>query len=79
VGPAGRDQIVDFLIGSDKIDLEQIDAVQGGGDNAFNFIGTAAFQNAGDLRAVAAGTTRWCRAISTATAWPISRSWCGVR
>ena len=55
MGPAGRDQIVDFLIGSDKIDLEQIDAVQGGGDNAFNFIGTAAFQNAGDLRAVAAG------------------------
>ena len=55
VGPAGRDQIVDFLIGSDKIDLEQIDAVQGGGDNAFNFIGTAAFQNGGDLRAVAAG------------------------
>ena len=53
--PAGRDQIADFLIGSDRIDLEQIDAVQGGGDNAFNFVGAAAFQNAGDLRAVIAG------------------------
>jgi Ca2+-binding RTX toxin-like protein len=53
--PAGRDRIDDFLIGSDKIDLEQIDAVLGGGDNAFNYVGTAAFQNAGDLRAVATG------------------------
>jgi Ca2+-binding RTX toxin-like protein len=55
VAPAGRDQIADFLIGSDRIDLEQIDAVLGDGDNAFNFVGAAAFQNAGDLRAVAAG------------------------
>jgi Ca2+-binding RTX toxin-like protein len=54
-GPAGRDQIADFLIGSDRIDLEQIDAVLGGGDNAFNYVGAAAFQNAGDLRAVFAG------------------------
>ena len=50
-----RDVILDFTQGSDKIDLSAIDAVQGGGDNAFNFVGSAALQNAGDLRAYASG------------------------
>jgi Ca2+-binding RTX toxin-like protein len=55
VASAGRDQIVDFLTGSDQIDLHLIDAVTGGGDTAFNFVGAGAFQNAGDLRAFASG------------------------
>jgi Ca2+-binding RTX toxin-like protein len=44
--------ITDFSQGSDKIDLSGIDADTGtGGDQAFSFIGTAAFSNvAGQLR-----------------------------
>ena len=53
-----RDHILDFTQGSDKIDLSAIDAVQGGSDNAFNFVGSAALQNAGDLRAYASGGKR---------------------
>jgi hypothetical protein len=37
-----RDIILDFAQGSDKIDLSAIDAVQGGSDSAFNFVGSAA-------------------------------------
>lgn len=46
------DRIVDFSTAQgDKIDLTAIDAVAGGGDNVFSFIGTAAFSNvAGQLR-----------------------------
>jgi Ca2+-binding RTX toxin-like protein len=56
-GPTGaaRDQILDFLIGSDKIDLSQIDAIAGGADNAFNFVGSGALLHAGDLNAKAFG------------------------
>ena len=50
-----RDIILDFAQGGDKIDLSAIDAVQGGSDSAFNFVGSAALQNAGDLRAYASG------------------------
>ena len=52
---ATRDQITDFQIGVDLIDLSQLDAITGGGDNAFNFVGSGPLQNAGDLRAFASG------------------------
>lgn len=46
----GRTTITDFGFG-DKIDLSGIDAVSGGADNAFAFIGNAAFHGiAGELR-----------------------------
>jgi Ca2+-binding RTX toxin-like protein len=50
---AVRDTIVDFVAGTDRIDLWQIDAVAGtGGNEAFTFIGAAAFgSSAGQLRA----------------------------
>jgi len=50
----GWDQIAGFLVGHDTIDLHLIDAVSGGSDDAFRFIGAGRFQHAGDLRAVAA-------------------------
>jgi Ca2+-binding RTX toxin-like protein len=50
-----RDRILDFATG-DKIDLSRIDAISGGSDNAFTFIGSAAFGNiAGQLRSVSNG------------------------
>lgn len=53
----GRDRIVDVQLGApgsplDRIDLSAIDAIPGGADNAFVFIGTAAFTAAGQLRYV---------------------------
>ena len=54
---ATRDRILDFSPG-DKIDLSRIDAITGGVDDAFTFIGTAAFTGggtAGQLRYTAAG------------------------
>ena len=46
-----RDAITDFVTGSDEIDLSKLDAKQGGKDDAFDFIGTAAFTSvAGQLR-----------------------------
>lgn len=46
-----RDIIVDFVQLSDVIDLSAIDAIAGGIDNIFNFIGSAAFSGAaGELR-----------------------------
>lgn len=53
---ATRDVIQDFLIGSDKIDLSSIDAVAGGSDDPFHFVGTSAFSGtAGELREFAQG------------------------
>jgi Ca2+-binding RTX toxin-like protein len=48
------DVIEDFVQGHDKIDLTAIDAITGNANlhDAFNFIGSAAFGAAGDLRAV---------------------------
>lgn len=47
-----RDRIADFQDGTDVIDLSQIDAVKGGGNDAFHFIGAnVAFTGAaGELR-----------------------------
>jgi parallel beta-helix repeat protein len=53
-GP-GRDSIEDFTQGEDKIDLSRIDAIAGGGNDAFVFIGTAAFTAAGQLRQFESG------------------------
>jgi hypothetical protein len=48
----GADRITDFNHSQDKIDLSGIDAVSGGADNAFSFIGGGAFSHvAGQLRA----------------------------
>ncbi len=48
---ATRDRITNFLIGTDKIDLRAIDAIAGGTDDAFNFLGeVGAFTGIGDIR-----------------------------
>jgi hypothetical protein len=52
---AKADVILDFLPGKDKIDVHSIDAKPGGPDNHFDFIGTAAFSKAGQIRVVAHG------------------------
>jgi hypothetical protein len=60
---AARDRILDFSAGSastfvDRIDLSAIDAKTGPGNQAFNYIGTAAFTGAsGELRVRQAGAT----------------------
>ncbi|WP_158595940.1 cellulase family glycosylhydrolase [Oleomonas cavernae] len=56
-GTPNRDIIQDFEAGLDRIDLRLIDAVTStSADNAFQFIGTAAFGGvAGQLRAVTSG------------------------
>jgi Ca2+-binding RTX toxin-like protein len=56
---ATNDTILDFASG-DKIDLSAIDAISGGGDDAFSFLGTAAFTNhAGELRLVNTSGNNW--------------------
>lgn len=62
--PAARDQITDFTViagngttFADRIDLSAIDAIAGGGNNAFTFIGTAAFTAAGQVRVTASGAS----------------------
>ncbi len=54
------DRILDFVIGTDLIDLSGIDAVAGGADSAFSFIGTDEFSGqAGELRmSIEGGFTR---------------------
>ncbi len=54
----GADRIMDFNRGAgDKVNLAAIDAVAGGADNAFTFIGTSAFSgSAGQLRAYISGS-----------------------
>jgi Ca2+-binding RTX toxin-like protein len=50
------DTVTDFTEGSDRIDLSGIDAnAAQGGDQAFSFIGTAAFSGAGQLRFIREG------------------------
>jgi predicted extracellular nuclease len=58
--PAAPDQILDFTQG-ETIDLAQIDAIPGTpGDDAFDFIGTDAFNNiAGELRAEFDSGSTW--------------------
>ncbi len=48
VGVSARDQITDFTPGVDRIDVRGIDAIAGGSDNAFTFIGNSSFPGGGD-------------------------------
>ena len=52
-----RDTITDFVHAVDKIDLSTIDAIAGGGtaNDAFTFMGTGAFNGAGEVRVVQSG------------------------
>ena len=51
VGLGLRDVITDFQTAKgDRIDLSAVDAVAGGGDNVFTYIGAAAFSAVGQLR-----------------------------
>jgi hypothetical protein len=53
------DQILDFSLG-DRINLTNIDAIAGGANDAFSFIGADAFHNlAGELRVVDLGGGSW--------------------
>lgn len=55
---SGRDVIKDFIIGHDKIDVSQIDAIAGGGDDAFTWLNTSAFTgHAGELRQFTQGSS----------------------
>jgi Ca2+-binding RTX toxin-like protein len=71
-----RDQIRDFSHAQgDRIDLSAIDAITGGANNAFTFIGAGAFTGmAGQIHADAYGSNWSVEATSTATSWPISWS-----
>jgi Ca2+-binding RTX toxin-like protein len=56
---SAQDHILDFA-GGDTIDLSRLDAISGGANNAFSFIGDAAFGNmAGQLRAVNTSGSDW--------------------
>lgn len=57
VAPAGRDTVGDYsALAGDLIGLAALDANTGvGGDQAFTFIGSAAFSAAGQLRAEVVG------------------------
>ncbi|MFA7264265.1 MAG: hypothetical protein WC068_14700 [Caulobacter sp.] len=55
-GATTRDKIIDFRdAGADKIDLSGIDAIAGGANDAFTWIGTAAFTAAGQARYLVSG------------------------
>jgi Ca2+-binding RTX toxin-like protein len=56
----GSDRVLDFAKGQDKVNLAAIDAVPGGADNAFSFIGAGAFGHAaGELRSYSSGGSNW--------------------
>ena len=53
-----RDVILDFETGVDHLDLSQVDARAGqAGDQAFSYIGAAAFSGEGQIRAMQVGTS----------------------
>jgi Ca2+-binding RTX toxin-like protein len=56
--PTIRDKIIDFAVGTDLLDLKNIDAdTTSGGNDTFVFIGSTAFSStAGELRAVVSGS-----------------------
>ena len=56
---ATRDRITDFRSGLDLLDVSAMDARPGGDDDAFRFIGSKAFTQAGQIRAVVKPGERW--------------------
>ena len=61
-----RDLITDFGIGVDKIDLSGIDAVAGGSDDEFDFVGPAGFSGvAGELRSYVSGSQTFVEGDTT--------------
>jgi len=64
---AGADRITDYVNWTDKIDLRGVDANSGiAGDQAFSWIGTAAFSGtAGELRYAFDGTDTWLQGDTT--------------
>lgn len=52
---AERDRITDFSVNNDIIDLSNIDAIAGGSDDAFVFMGEGAFDGAGQIRIIYTG------------------------
>jgi Ca2+-binding RTX toxin-like protein len=74
VGAARRDLILDFTRGADRIDLATIDAVAGGGDDAFVFIGRQGpdehFSRAGQLRFFQTGGSTFVQGNTDADAAP---------
>ena len=72
VTAADRDTIVDFNSAgagtfTDRIDLSTIDAILGGANNAFAFIGGAAFTALGQLRVVQSGGNTFVQANTQGT------------
>ena len=57
----GGDFVYGFTDGSDRIDLSAIDAIAGGGDDAFGFV-------AGETTATLANSVSWHRTAFTTTA-----------
>jgi Ca2+-binding RTX toxin-like protein len=68
-GAAAADRITDFGAG-DLIDLSRIDAIAGGGDEPFEFIGDRAFTAAGQVRVVRSGSSWLIEANTNADADP---------
>ncbi len=73
--PSARDQITDFTVVAgngttfaDRIDLSAIDAIAGGGNNAFAFIGSGPFTAAGQVRVTASGGSDTLVEINTSGA-----------
>ncbi len=62
---AGRDTITDFDTNGDLIDLSQMDAIIGGGRDAFTFIGGAAFTALGQLRVYDNGVNTFIQGNTT--------------
>jgi len=61
-----RDLITDFGIGIDKIDLSGIDAMAGGSDDQFDFVGASGFSGvAGELRSFVSGSQTFVQGDTT--------------
>lgn len=59
----GTDLVVDFRSGEDRIDLSRIDAVAGGGKDAFHWIGQAEFSHqVGEVRQYSSGLGQFLEA-----------------
>ena len=71
---AGRDTITDFNANAqDRIDLRTIDAIAGGADNIFSFVGSAAFTALGQVRFFQSGGNTFVDVNTTGTTAPDMR------